>query len=107
VAVKKSRTLKAIFEIQRFLDSEETNVNNIGKRRHWLKDKAELEEIYNTILVSEEEGLNLLRDKIRGFTHYFGSYASDLDRLDILLNSLYKAMMLDIIDLRNNKNRIE
>jgi hypothetical protein len=103
MAIKESRTIKAILKVQEFLDSQEERAKNLDRRQHWLDDKSLLDEISHTILVSEEDGLNLLREKIVGFTHYFGTYSTDLERLRKLLNSLYEAMMLDFVDIRNRK----
>jgi hypothetical protein len=103
MAVKESRTVRVLNKMKLFIESQQKDAEKKGMREYWLRDINEIDNARRKLSESENDGLNYLRDEFKGYLIYLGSYSNRYDSVVKLLDLLYEAMMLDIVDIRSRK----
>jgi hypothetical protein len=101
--IEELRTIKALSKLRNFIYAEKKRAEDQNLIDAWTRDLNRIDLAFNKLNESEEDGLNFLREEIRGFTHYLGGYVKAKNTLDKLTNVLYEKVMLDIIDRRNKR----
>jgi hypothetical protein len=101
--IEELRTIKALSKLRNFIYAEKKQAQDQNQIEAWTRDLNRIDLAFKKLDESEEEGLNYLREEIRGFTFYLGGYVKSKNTLDKLTDLLYENVMLDIIDRRNKR----
>ena len=95
------KELRETFEAAaQFIASQEKYAKQLGKEEFWQRDMSILEASRLALSRCQEEDLRGLLDEMRGWGHFFGSYCSDQQHLDKLLDALYTSIQKALVDLR-------
>lgn len=97
MAMTTQSALSVLAQVEELTDSEKAAALTQGNGEFWLRDKTFIAAIRDCLLSNDAERLRSAFDQIRNLSQGFGSYCSDLNRLDALLDELHNELVQLVI----------
>lgn len=81
--------LSILSRIEELTDSAKSPAEAQGKTEFWQRDKAFIQDARKCLFSNELERVQWLLEQMRNLSQGFGSYCSDLKKIDRLLDELF------------------